>query len=272
MAWRRLIPARLLRWGVVERRQRRTPAKSPPSVMQPDRASYIGAASPIEPELLSIFAKDEPLVIFDIGSCEGEDAIRYARLFPRARVFALEPLPANVEILRTNVARYTHDGTITVLDMAASDRSGNATLHVSSGQPDDRPPPRDWDYGNKSSSLLRPDRHRQIFPWIKFDREITVATTRLDELCARLGIEAIDFIHLDVQGAELAVLAGAGRILETVRAIWMEVEAIPLYRDQPIKADVEAFMTAVGFAVIKDTVGSVSGDQLYVRRRSGSVP
>ena len=33
-----------------------------------------------------VFAEDEPLVIFDIGSCEGEDTIRYARLFPKARV------------------------------------------------------------------------------------------------------------------------------------------------------------------------------------------
>ena len=134
------------------------------------------------------------------------------------------------------------------------------------------PPAPDWDYGNKSSSLLAPERHREIFPWITFDREITVTTTRVDELCERLGFEAIDFIHLDVQGAELAVLAGAGRILETVRAIWTEVEAIPLYRDQPMKADVEAFMTARGFAIMKDTVGSVSGDQLYVRRPAGSHP
>ncbi len=57
-----------------------------------------------------------------------------------------------------------------------------------------------------------------------------------------------------------------------MRAIWTEVEAIPLFRDQPMKADVESFMTGVGFAIMKDTVGSVSGDQLYVRRPAGSNP
>jgi 2-O-methyltransferase len=269
MAWRRLTPTSLLRWLRVDRRPT-TSTSHPASVRQPSRATYIASPSPIAAELRSLFADAEPLVIFDIGSCEGEDAIRYARLFPKARVFALEPLPANLEILRANVARYALDGAITVLDVAASDRSGTATFHVSSGQPDDRPATPDWDYGNKSSSLLAPDRHREIFPWITFEGEIDVTTARVDELCERLGLERIDFVHLDVQGAELAVLDGAGRILETVRAIWMEVEAIPLYRGQPVKADVEAFMIDHGFAIEKDTVGSVSGDQLYVRKTGGA--
>jgi hypothetical protein len=47
----------------------------------------------------------------------------------------------------------------------------------------------------------------------------------------------------------------------------MEVEAKPLYKDQPLKEDVEEFMTSRGFAKRLDTVGSISGDQLYVNTR-----
>jgi FkbM family methyltransferase len=230
----------------------------------PTRASFIASPSPIETELREIFQADEPLTIFDIGSCEGEDAIKYARLFPMAHVYACEPLPENLTILNDNLRRFAPEASITVLPIALADHDGRASFHVSSGHPDGRAKSPDWDYGNKSSSLLPPDLHREIFPWVRFDTVIDVATERLEHVAARLDIEAIDFIHLDVQGAELAVLEGAGRLLDRVRAIWMEVEAIPLYRGQPLKPEIEAFMTGHGFKVRKDTVGRVSGDQLYV--------
>lgn len=230
------------------------------------RAGFIASPLPIERELREMFGTDEALTIFDIGSCEGEDAIRYARLFPMARVYACEPLPENVEILRRNLRQFAPEASITVLPIALADRDGWAPFHVSSGHPDDRPRTAEWDYGNKSSSLLPPELHRDIFPWVRFDQVVEVPTERLDHVTERVRIDGIDFIHLDVQGAELAVLRGAGALLDRVRAVWMEVEAIPLYRGQPLKPEVEAFMTGHGFEMRKDTVGSVSGDQLYVAR------
>jgi FkbM family methyltransferase len=234
-------------------------------VNSPTRASFIASPSPIQRELQEIFKQDEPLTIFDIGSCEGEDAIRYARLFAKARVYACEPLPHNLATLRENLDRFAPGASITVLPIAIAEQNGRAPFHVSSGHPADRPRTPDWDYGNKSSSLLEPGEHLDVFPWLVFEQIVEVPTERLDHVAARLGIKAIDLIHLDVQGAELLVLRGAGRLLEGVRAIWMEVEAIPLYRDQPLKPEVERFMQGHGFALRKDTVGAVSGDQLYVR-------
>lgn len=265
---RRRLSAFRSRWGraLVDRRSRPR-SHSEPARQLPSRDSFVASPSPIEAELRGLFGRNDSLTIFDVGSCEGEDAIRYARLFPKARVFAVEPVPANLAILEGNLKRHGQQVSVTVLALAFSDHDGLASLHVSSGQPDDRPPATDWDYGNKSSSLLPPDRHLEVFPWIRFDQTIQVSTERLDHLCERLGIRVVDFIHLDVQGAELAVLRGAGRLLDQVRAVWMEVEAIPLYRGQPLKQDVQAFMAQHGFEIAKDTVGPVSGDQLYVATR-----
>jgi FkbM family methyltransferase len=205
-------------------------------------------------------------VIFDIGSCEGEDSIRYARLFPSARIWAVEPLPANVDLIRANLARYGVDR-VEVVPLALSDSVGYATLHVSSGRPDDAPADIDWDFGNKSSSLLPPSGHLAAHPWVHFDKMIEVETDRLDALAQRYGLSGIDYIHMDVQGAELRVLDGAGALLDSVRVIWIEVEAMSLYKDQPLRADVERFMTRRGFEKRLDTVGAVSGDQLYVNTR-----
>jgi FkbM family methyltransferase len=205
-------------------------------------------------------------VIFDIGSCEGEDSIRYARLFPAARVWAVEPLPANVDLIRANLARHRVDR-VEVITLALDDSAGRATFHVSSGHPPNKPADVDWDYGNKSSSLLPPAGHLETHPWIHFDDSVQVETDRLDALAQRCGLSAIDYIHMDVQGAELRVLEGAGALLDSVRVIWMEVEAKSLYKDQPLKADVERFMESRGFEKRLDTVGAVSGDQLYVNTR-----
>lgn len=142
-------------------------------------------------------------------------------------------------------------------------------LHVSSGRPPWADGTEDWDFGNKSSSLLEPGLHLSVHPWVEFTEVIEVSTRRLDRLCHDLGVTRIDFLHLDVQGAELMVLAGAGLLLADVTAIWLEVEAVPLYRGQPLAPDVEAFMRRHGFWKKRDTVDDVSGDQLWLRSKGG---
>jgi hypothetical protein len=100
--------------------------------------------------------------------------------------------------------------------------------------------------------------------WLEFKRRITVPTKRLDDYMQERGLNTIDFAHIDVQGAEMLVFRGAGSYLEKIKVIWTEVEAVKLYRDQPVKNDIESFLQSHGFVNIYDTVGDVSGDQLYV--------
>jgi hypothetical protein len=47
---------------------------------------YIQTSLPIKSELIKIFSKEYPKVIFDIGACDGIDSVRYSRLFESSTV------------------------------------------------------------------------------------------------------------------------------------------------------------------------------------------
>lgn len=232
----------------------------------PDLTAYLSRPSPVESELRQLFRRDEPLVIFDIGACEGEESVRYARLFPRARILSFEPLPSNQALVRANFARYGVTRA-ELLPLALSDRAGEATFHVSSGQPPTEFSGRDWNYGNKSSSLLPPAAAGPMHGWIEFKEAIVVPTDTLDAVCARHAIDRIDFVHMDVQGAEHLVLAGAARLLPNISALWLEVADRELYRGQKLRREMEALLHARGFSLGFAAHGGIEGDQFYVNRR-----
>jgi len=229
------------------------------------RASYINQPVPIEEELMVLFKKHAPLTIFEIGACEGEDSVRYANLFPRATIYAFEPLPKNLERISATVAKYDKTN-ITVVPFALSNITGVSVFYVSSGAPEGEQNNMDWDFGNKSSSLLPPDKHIDIVKFIDFKNKIEVETITLHEFCNKNCIGCIDFIHMDVQGAELMVLTGAKELIRSIKAVWLEVSKVTLYKDQPLYDEVKEFMIENGFVLIKDTVDDVTGDHLYISK------
>ena len=73
-----------------------------------------------------------------------------------------------------------------------------------------------------------------------------VQTRRLDDIPE---IESIDLLKADVQGAELDLLKGAERLLEGVQVIQLEVEFLPMYKGQPLFADIDIHLRARGFVL-----------------------
>jgi FkbM family methyltransferase len=232
-----------------------------------DLDAYLSRPSDAEPELRRLFGRDEALVIFDIGACEGEESIRYTRRFPKARIHAFEALPANQNIIRRNFARYGID-TAELVPLALADHDGQATFHVSSGRPPDLFAGEAWNYGNKSSSLLPPADPAAMLGWIEFKETVTVTCEMLDTYCARKAVDRIDFIHMDVQGAEALVLRGARRMLPRVRSIWMEVASKEIYRGQVLRDELDTVMLSHGFACTYESNRGDEGDRLYVNRRT----
>ena len=230
-----------------------------------DRTNYINSPSPIEGELKILFRQNAPLIIFEIGACEGEDSIKYSRLFPNSKIFSFEPLPENIKLIHNNFLRYGIKNA-SCYNKALSSKNGTAEFYVSSGRPEGAIES-DWDYGNKSSSLLPPANHMKMVNFIQFNRKIEIETITLKSFCEANTISAIDFIHMDVQGAEMLVLEGAGDFLSSIKAIWLEVSKIDFYKNQPLVDDIKKFMKENKFVLIKDEVNGSQGDHLYISKK-----
>ncbi len=88
----------------------------------------------------------------------------------------------------------------------------------------------------------------------------SVATVSMDHFADQHGIRSVDFIKIDIQGAELEVFQGGHTTLKEVLATVCEVEFVPLYVGQPLFGDVCTFLDKEGLMFHK--FRSISGRTL----------
>jgi hypothetical protein len=99
------------------------------------------------------------------------------------------------------------------------------------------------------SSILAPsERHLAFFNnfpvFGRIESIIDVETRRLADVEA---LQAIDYLKMDIQGAELTVLRNAGRALDQCVVIQLEASFVTLYENQPTFGDIDIWMRANGF-------------------------
>mgnify|MGYP005839681235 CR=1 FL=1 len=127
------------------------------------------------------------------------------------------------------------------IPLALSDSIGESTLYVTKHP--------------MCSSLYPPnepylERFVAIADLMNLDFTVGIETTTLDAFCQSEGIQEIDFLQTDVQGADLQVLEGASQLLEgSLLALKTEVEFSYLYRNQPLFADVDLYLRKKGFTL-----------------------
>ena len=99
------------------------------------------------------------------------------------------------------------------------------------------------------SSLLQPSKRNLAFfngfPGFGAVQDtVEVETKRLADIA---DLQQIDFLKMDIQGAELMVLEHAGSALDRCVAIQLEASFVPLYEDQPSFGALDLWMRAHGF-------------------------
>jgi hypothetical protein len=69
---------------------------------------------------------------------------------------------------------------------------------------------------------------------------------------ARADVDHVDFLKLDAQGAEFAILRGAESLIRRcVLGLEIEVEFLPLYNGQPLFSDVDPYVRSLGFELFE---------------------
>ena len=143
-------------------------------------------------------------VVVDCGAHVGYFTLIFARsVGPTGQVLAFEPEPRSFRLLERNVRRNGYDNVATIQEALSRDR-GQAPLSVATGNLGD---------------------HR-LGRRLAGRETITVRTTTLDAHLAR-SARPPDFLKLDVQGSEAAVLDGAREILSSSPRMAMLTEFWP---------------------------------------------
>jgi FkbM family methyltransferase len=204
-------------------------------------------------DLARLFQHRSPTVVFDVGANVGYETDRYLRAFPDAVVHAVEPSPASFARLE---AAYRSHPRVRLHAAAATDAAGAVELQVD-----------EHTFGGGADSLLHhTDRFLADQPAAAY-AAVSVAGLRLDDLAADEGVDHVDVLKLDVEGAELLALAGAERLLATqsVDALEIEVRVLADYEGQPLLADVVAHLADRGYRLfgIHDLAEAPSGQLLW---------
>jgi FkbM family methyltransferase len=169
----------------------------------------------------------------DVGAHDVEKKLAAARQNPALRVYAFEPNLAAASRLMGVLANYV------VLPVAVAEENGSAPFHLNRYE---------------GASSLLPFAPEGLARWIgggelSVTATVTVPTMRLDTFLDGAGIGKVDYLKIDAQGADLAVIRSAGERLKDIDRISLEVQTAPfeLYRGASRKEDVLRFLTSSGF-------------------------
>jgi FkbM family methyltransferase len=148
------------------------------------------------------------------------------------RIIGFEPLADRVHEREADEA----GGALTMLPYAIGDGKTH-TLHVNNDDATSSIFP-------INTSLTSKFEHLHT---LRIERTFPVATRTLDD---SLNDDQIDFLKLDIQGAELMALQGAEKILSRTAVIHCEVEFAEIYRGQCLFPEVQNFLNDRGFSLI----------------------
>lgn len=208
-------------------------------------------------EILTMVAPIVPKdpIILEAGAYNGKDSVVMANFWKLGHVHSFEPVP---ELYQKVIKEVETCNNVSTYQLALSDKEGSADFYISSftSAPDDP---------SASSSLLAPTGHLSAWPRIKFKKKISVPTMTIDSWADKNNINHVDFIWLDTQGSELSILKGAPRILKTTNVVFMEVEFLELYKDQPLFKDVKEWLEKNGFSFIAMQPWRLYGNALFIR-------
>jgi len=121
----------------------------------------------------------------------------------------------------------------------------------------------------QSSSILEFGTHRNSYPGVFEIERIPLRTITIDTFCTQhpeLNIAAVNFVNMDIQGAELKALRGMVKLLPQCIALYLEVNTQEVYKGCALLPELDEFLASNGFKRVELSMTSEGwGDALYIK-------
>ncbi len=204
-------------------------------------------------------SSQESVVILDLGSRHGLEAVEFVKRFPNSRVYCFEANPDALPDLTKNVAPH---GQITVVPMAVNSFDGHCdffaidpnqtiTSHLD---------------GNLGASSLFIARRDIKLPEKYVQKRVRVPCTRLDSFLELNQIQRVHAIWMDLQGAELLALETFPKEkFKTLAVVQAELETSAIYENQGLLEPTVKFLAERNFDLVRSMPhGDISGGYVFV--------
>lgn len=211
-----------------------------------------GRAMALYADLTEKFCTFKPSNVFEIGANYAQDAEYLRKRFGLndSDIYIFEPHPTIIKAVRQfyNFNSY---------DIAISNHNGRAVFHAIDIENNE--------YQNSGISSLKKGLTTDSRNFIDTEAKVV----RMDTFIRENKIESIDFLKLDVEGANYEALEGFGDELSRVKAIQVEGEYRQYWEGQKLYWDIEQLLRQNNFELVYFSLSDdgVQSDSFWVQRR-----
>ncbi|MES2278848.1 MAG: FkbM family methyltransferase [Bacteroidota bacterium] len=210
-------------------------------------------------EILDWLPKGKPITFIDIGANVGHFSQSICGEYQIKKGVLIEPIAKLIPILEKT---FPDKNTFQIINAAISDSVAETDFYTN-------------DEFDSVSSLLRINNNADELAGLKISDPATIKiqTLTLDAVTNRLGLQNIDLLKIDVQGAEHLVLRSAIETLKKTRLVYTEFSFRPLYQNSSVFIDLYNFFYQHNFILARIHPGYTSshgellqGDALFVNK------
>ena len=171
--------------------------------------------------ILNSFLPEKPLII-EAGAFKGKDTKKMATYWPNSIIHAFEPIPEIFSELCLQTKMYHN---IFPHKIALSNKTERAIFYCAQN-------PKKPEQLCQAGSLCKPFKRLEVSSII-YPQTIMVNTITLVDWLFSKNLEKINLLWLDVQGHEFAILEASQDLLKNIQLLYLEVNFIEAYENQP---------------------------------------
>ncbi len=229
--------------------------------LQPLKAEYyegvpLFQSQAIDLTMLQQFLPYNPIIL-EAGAFHGNESVRAAKLWPKARIYAFEPNPQAFKNLQAAIDDAGLKN-VETYPLALCLYNGTATFNVCLGMAGEEP------IFGYASSILPTTKEMEIYckgPQIK------VPCMILDDWCNEHQVKNIDLLRLELEGLELPVLRSSPNILKTVKVLYVKTFIHPFRISMTEYGELKKFLEESNFVLLSHRyIPGIIGHAIFLSR------